>query len=75
MKHEVYSTDNDKIILKIDEVSKDGKITKQINLNSQGLIESEECCKLYDYLIPTPIALGDTISKKMKVFFFYYQTP
>lgn len=65
--HEVYSMDGDEIILKVDEVSKEGKVTKQMNLNYQGLIKSEKCCKFYDFLIPTPLALGDTISKEMKI--------
>ena len=65
IKHEVFSIEEDQIILKIDEASKEEIITKQMNLNSQGLIESEECCKFYDFLIPTPLVLGDMISKEM----------
>lgn len=67
IKHEVYSMDENEIILKINEVSKEEITTKQMNLDNQGLIESEECCKFYDYLIPTPLGLGDTISKEMKI--------
>jgi hypothetical protein len=67
IKHEVYSMDKDEIILKIDEVSKEGKITKQMNLNNQGLIESEKCCNFYDFLIPTPLVLGDIISNEMEI--------
>ena len=65
--HEVYSIYDNEIILKIDEVSKEGKITKQMNLNSEGLIEFEECCEYYEFLVPTPLILGDTISKEMKI--------
>lgn len=67
VRHEVYSIDNDEIILKIDEASKEGTSTKQMNLNFQGLIKSEKCCEFYDYVIPMPIALGDVISKDLKI--------
>ena len=67
LKHEVYSIDNDEIILKIDETSNEGTITKQMNLDLRGMIESEECCKFYNYLVSTPMKLGDEISNDLKI--------
>ena len=63
----MYSIDNDEIILKIDETSNEGTITKQMNLNLRGMIESEECCKFYNYLVSTPMKLGDEISNDLKI--------
>lgn len=67
VKHEVYSIDSEEVILKIDETSKEGTSTGQMNLNFQGLIMSEKCCEFYEYAVLMPIALGDVISKDLKI--------
>ena len=38
-----------------------------MNLNWNGLIKSEQCCKFYEYVIPTPLKLGDNISKNLEI--------
>lgn len=67
MKHEVYSISADEIILEITETSKEGTETTQMNLDSWGLIKTEECCKFYEYVIPIPISTEDIIVKNLKI--------
>lgn len=67
IKHEVYSIIEDEIILKITETSKEGTTNSQMNLNWKGLIKSNECCKFYEYIIPTPIEVGDIISNNLEI--------
>jgi len=67
MKHEIYSISNDEIILKITETSKEGTDTTQVNLDWEGLIKTEECCKFYEYVIPMSVSIGDTIAKNLKI--------
>ena len=48
IKHEVYLINNDEMMLKITETSKERIITTQMNLNLQGLIKTEGYYEFYD---------------------------
>jgi hypothetical protein len=67
IEHEVYSISDGEIILKITETSKEGTETTQMNLDMEGLIKTEECCKFYEYVIPMPISTEDIIAKDLKI--------
>ena len=65
--HIVESITDDEITLKIQKVSQEGIIKENISLEKNGIIKSEECCQYYEYVIPTSIKLGDSISENIKI--------
>lgn len=81
LKHTVISVDNSefelneydipvynsKFTIKIEKISQEGKTKDQMIVNSTGSIISKECCENYEFLIPIPIKLGDTVSEKLKI--------
>ncbi|MGY5148247.1 MAG: hypothetical protein ACW9W4_09645 [Candidatus Nitrosopumilus sp. bin_7KS] len=58
---------DNEITIETEQISKNGINKEEIILDSNGAIKVSECCKYYEYLLPLPISLGDTISENMKV--------
>ena len=67
IKHTVESIDKNKIILKEEKTSSEGKIIEEIILDHDGLVKSKDCCEYYEFLIPIPKKLGDSISENIKI--------
>ncbi|BDQ30767.1 hypothetical protein NZNM25_14090 [Nitrosopumilus zosterae] len=67
IKHTVKSIINEEITLTVEKTSDEGKIKEEITLEKNGLIKNDECCKYYEFVIPTQISLGDKISNNLKI--------
>jgi len=65
-KHSVKSINEDEIIIDVKEISDDGIINKEVILNKNGTIASNNCC-VYEFLIPLPIKIGSNISENVKI--------
>jgi hypothetical protein len=63
---EITSKDSE-IIIEIEKISQEGIEKEDIILNKEGLIKTSECCDYYDFIIPLPIKLGDSISENVKI--------
>ncbi len=61
IKHIVESINDDEIKLNIEKISQDGIIREEMILDKKGLIKTKECCQYYEFVVPTPISLGDNI--------------
>lgn len=67
IKHTVESIDNAEIVLGIEKISNEGKIKEVLILDKEGLIKSKDCCEYYEFVVPTPISLGDSITENIKI--------
>jgi hypothetical protein len=68
---ETYTIDSisdDKVLIEMEKISRDGKKVLNININNQGMIlEDDECCTVKKFIFLTPINLGDMITDDLKV--------
>jgi len=67
VKHVVESINDDEIKLNIEKISQYEIIKEDIILDKKGLIKTKECCQYYEFLVPTPISLGDNISGNIRI--------
>jgi len=67
VKHIVESINDDEIKLNIEKTSQYEIIKEDIVLDKKGLIKTKECCQYYEFLVPTPISLGDNISGDIRI--------
>ena len=74
IKHTVTSIKDNEVIenyseinIEIEKISHEGIIKEEMILSNDGLMETEVCCEYYEFVIPLPMKLGDTISKEMKI--------
>lgn len=56
-----------KITIEVEKISKEGITREEIIVNREGIIKTNECCKNYEFVIPLPIKLGDSISENVKI--------
>jgi hypothetical protein len=61
------TVNNSEIVVEVEEISQDGIEKKEIVLNGEGLIKTNNCCEYYEFVIPLPINLGDHISENVKI--------
>jgi len=61
------TVNNSEIMIEIEKISHEGRTKEGITLNSEGIIKTSECCQYYEYIIPLPINLGDSIPGNMKI--------
>lgn len=55
------------ITVEVEKISKEGITKEEIIVNREGIIKTDECCKNYEFVIPLPIKLGDSISENVKI--------
>ena len=67
IKHTVKSINKDEIILNVKKISHNGIENEVMVLDKEGLVKTKECCEYYEFIIPTPINLGDNISENIKI--------
>ena len=67
IKYTVKSINKNEIILNVEKISHNGKENEVIALDKEGIVKTKECCKYYEFVIPTPINLGDSISENIKI--------
>jgi len=67
IKHTVESINDDEIKLNIEKSSQYEIIKEDIILDKNGLIKTKECCQYYEFVVPTPISLGDNISGNIRI--------
>jgi len=67
IKHIVESINDDEIKLNVEKISQDGIIKEDIVLDKKGLIKTKECCQYYEFVIPTPISIGDNVFEDVKI--------
>ena len=74
IKHTVTSikdnefTENDsEINIEIEKISQEGITKEEMILNNEGLMQTDVCCKYYEFVIALPIEFGDSISEEMKI--------
>lgn len=67
IKHIVESINDDEIKLNIEKISQDGIIREEMILDKKGLIKTKECCQYYEFVVPTPISLGDNIFENIQI--------
>jgi len=63
----VESINKDGVVLNIEKISHDGIGKKSIVLDKEGIVKTKECCEYYEFIIPTSINLGDSISDNIKI--------
>ncbi|HEY4679643.1 MAG TPA: hypothetical protein VIH04_00070 [Nitrosarchaeum sp.] len=68
---ETYTVDSisdEKISIKTEKISRDGKEVASINIDNYGTIpETKKCCVIYKFIFLTPINFGDMITADLKV--------
>ncbi len=67
IEHTVEAIIDNEIILKVKKISQDGIIREELVIEKNGMIKSEKCCQYYEYLIPSSVRFGDTISEDIKI--------
>ena len=67
IKHSVKIINNEEIILDTEKISSEGITKEEIVLDRNGKIKTNECCDFYEFVVPVPISLGDTISDNVKI--------
>lgn len=67
IKHIVESINDDEIKLNIEKISQYEIIKEDIILDKKGLIKTKECCQYYEFVVPTPISLGDNIFGNIRI--------
>jgi len=67
IKHIVESINDDEIKLNIEKISQYEIIKEDIILDKRGLIKTKECCQYYEFVVPTPISLGDNIFGNIRI--------
>ncbi len=67
IKHIVESINDDEIKLNIKKISQYEIIKEDIILDKKGLIKTKECCQYYEFVVPTPISLGDNIFGNIRI--------
>lgn len=65
--NEDITVKDSEITIETEEISQDGVNKEEIILDSKGIIKTSECCEYYNYLLPLPISLGNSISENVKV--------
>ena len=61
------TVNDSEIVIEVQKVSQEGISKEEIILDKQGMLKEEECCKYYQYVVPLPINLGDSISENVKI--------
>lgn len=62
-----FTVNDSEIMIEIEKISHEGRTNEVITLDTEGIIKTSECCQHYEYLIPLPISLGDSIPGNMKI--------
>lgn len=62
-----FTTNDSEIVIETEKISHEGVSNEVIILDSKGIIKTDECCEYYEFLIPLPIKMGDSIPGNMKI--------
>lgn len=61
------TVNDSEITIETEIISHEGVSNEVITLDSKGIVKTDECCKYYEFLIPLPIKMGDSIPGNMKI--------
>ena len=67
LEHRVEKITEDEIFIQIKEISQNGIIKKQVILDKTGFIKSEDCCQYYEYVLVTPMRIGDSLHGDIEI--------
>jgi hypothetical protein len=67
IKHSVESINENEIVLNVEKISHEGIAKEELLLDKKGIIKTSECCQYYEFLVPLPINLGDSISEDIEI--------
>ena len=67
LEHKVETIAEDEIFIQTKEISQNGVTKEQIILDKTGIIKSENCCQHYEYLILTPMKIGDSLYDDLEI--------